>query len=72
MKMADYLKRFNEKLRERYRSHPEVFGEKLSELILPIIRDKRFLHSWRGTFMTMEFDEESRKQVIEKLSELNF
>ncbi|MBS7654292.1 hypothetical protein KEJ43_04390 [Candidatus Bathyarchaeota archaeon] len=52
--------------------HPEVFGEKLRESILPIIRDKRFLLSWRGTFMTMEFNEESRKQVMEKLSKLNF
>lgn len=32
MKMADYLKGLNEKLRERYMSHPEVFGEKLSEI----------------------------------------
>ncbi|MBS7612132.1 nucleotidyl transferase AbiEii/AbiGii toxin family protein [Candidatus Bathyarchaeota archaeon] len=40
-------------LKERIREvmpHPEVFEEKLRKSILPIIEDKRFLHSWRGDF----------------------
>lgn len=36
--------------------YPEVFKAKLRESILPVISDKRFLHSWRGTFMTKEFN----------------
>ena len=48
--------------------HPEVFKEKLAESILPIMRDKRFLNSWKGMFMTDEFDEETKKRVIEQLS----
>ena len=51
--------------------YPEVFGEKLRKSILPTIRDKRFLHSWRGTFMTTELNEEIKKQIIEELSKLN-
>ena len=47
--------------------YPEVFDEKLRNSILPIIKDERFLHSWRGTFMTIEFTEEIKKQVIEEL-----
>ena len=48
--------------------HPEVFKEKLAESILPIMRDKMFLNSWKGMFMTDEFDEETKKRVIEQLS----
>lgn len=51
--------------------YPEVFREKLRKSILPIIRDKRFLHSWRGTFMTTEFNEEIKEQIIQQLSKLN-
>ncbi len=50
--------------------YPEVFREKLSKSILPIIMDKRFLHSWRGMFMTTEFNEEIREQIIKQLSRL--
>ena len=52
--------------------YPEVFREKLRESILPTIKDERFLHSWRGTFMTTELNEEIKKKIIEKLSKLNF
>jgi len=51
--------------------YPEVFREKLKKSILPTIRDKRFLHSWRGTFMTTELNEEIRKQIIKQISKLN-
>ncbi|MEM2613525.1 MAG: nucleotidyl transferase AbiEii/AbiGii toxin family protein [Nitrososphaerota archaeon] len=51
--------------------YPEVFREKLRKSILPIIRDKRLLHSWRGTFMTTEFNEEIKEQIIQQLSKLN-
>lgn len=62
-----------EGLRERVREvmpYPEIFDEKLTKSILPIIKDGRFLHSWRGTFMTTDFNEEVKEQVIRKLSEL--
>ncbi|MFQ6075528.1 MAG: hypothetical protein ACE5Z5_05270 [Candidatus Bathyarchaeia archaeon] len=48
----------------------EVFREKIEKSILPVISDKRFLHSWRGTFATDEFDEEARSTVIDKLNKL--
>jgi len=47
-----------------------MFREKIRESILPIISDKRFLHSWRGTFATTEFDEEARSIVLDKLTKL--
>jgi len=62
-----------ERLEERVREvmpYPEAFKEKISESILPIIKDKRFLHSWRGLFMAAEFNEETKEQVIEQLSKL--
>lgn len=50
--------------------YPEVFREKIKKSILPVVSDKRFLHSWRGTFATTEFDEEARSTVIAKLNKL--
>lgn len=49
---------------------PEVYKEKLRESILPLMKDKRFLHSWRGTFMATEFNGEVKEQIIEQLSRL--
>jgi hypothetical protein len=49
--------------------YPDLFGEKIDSL-LSIIEDKRFLHSWHGTFMTTDFDEDAKKRVIEELSRL--
>jgi len=60
-------------LMERIREivpYPELFEEELRGSILPTIKDKRFLHSWRGTFVSTELNEEQRKQVIEQLSSL--
>ena len=49
--------------------YPDLFGKKI-ESLLSIIEDKRFLHSWRGTFMTTDFNEDAKKSVIEELSKL--
>ena len=49
---------------------PEVFKEKLRNSVLPKIKDEKFLHSFRGTFMTKEFDEKVWKQVILQLFKL--
>lgn len=62
-----------ERLEERVNEimpYPEEFKEKLRKSILPIIKDKRFLHSWRGTFMTTEFSEEIKEQVVQQLAKL--
>jgi hypothetical protein len=50
--------------------YPELFEKKLRESILPTIKDKRFLHSWRGAFVSTEFNEKHREIVIEQLSSL--
>lgn len=50
--------------------YPEIFEDKVRKSILPVISDKKFLHSWRGTFATTEFDEEARSIVVDRLSKL--
>jgi hypothetical protein len=62
-----------ERLKERIGEilpHPGIFNEKLGISILPIMRDKRFVDSWRGIFMTTEFDDKVKEQIIDKLSKL--
>lgn len=49
--------------------YPEVFEEKIKSIV-SIISDKRFLHSWRGTFATLEFDEKAGNTVIDDLNKL--
>jgi len=49
--------------------YSDLFGKKVDSL-LSIIEDERFLHSWRGMFMTTDFDEDVKKQVIDELSRL--
>ena len=49
--------------------YQEVFIEKI-RFMLPLISDKRFLHSWRGTFATLEFDEKAKSTVIDELKKL--
>lgn len=63
-----------EGLTERIREilpYPEVFEEKLKKSVLPLLKDKRFLHSLRGMFMTTEFNEETKERIIERLSKLS-
>ncbi|MGQ9469832.1 MAG: hypothetical protein ACUVTD_08475 [Nitrososphaerales archaeon] len=47
--------------------YPNVFKKKLKESIIPIISDKRFIDSWRGTFLTTEFDEKKKVEVLRRL-----
>jgi len=59
-----------EDLKERTKEilpYSDVFKKKLEESIMPIISDKRFIDSWRGTFLTTEFDEENKNKVLRKL-----
>lgn len=49
--------------------YPEVFTENLRNSI-KIISDKRFLNSWRGTFVTTELTEEDKNEAIEKIQKI--
>jgi hypothetical protein len=49
---------------------PEIF-EKNMQLIIDDISDKRFLDSWKGTFVTTEFTERTKKQVLKELKKLS-
>ena len=51
-------------------SHPEIIEENL-KLIISDISDKRFLDSWKGTFVTTEFTERTREEVLKKLKKLS-
>jgi hypothetical protein len=47
-------------------AHPEIL-EKNLKLIIADISDKRFLDSWKGTFVTTEFTEKTKEQVLKEL-----
>ena len=51
-------------------SHPEIIEENL-KLIISDISDKRFLDSWKGTFITTEFTEKTKEEVLKKLQKLS-
>jgi hypothetical protein len=50
--------------------YPEIFSIKLKERIIPEIRRKTFLDSWRGMFGTTKYNEEDRRKVIIELEKL--
>jgi len=61
------------KLKERLMQvlpFPEVFREKLESKILPEMRSKTFLHSWRGAFGTSTYSEEDRMKVLKIVMEM--
>jgi hypothetical protein len=51
-------------------AHPEII-EKNLKLIQKDISDKRFLDSWKGTFVTTEFTEKTKEEVLKKLKKLS-
>ena len=51
-------------------AHPEIIEENL-KLIISDISDKRFLDSWKGTFVTTEFTENIKEEVLKKLKILS-
>jgi len=51
-------------------AHPEIL-EKNMQLIINDISDKRFLDSWKGTFVTTEFTEKTKEQVLKELKKLS-
>jgi hypothetical protein len=49
--------------------HPEIIEENL-KFIISDISNKRFLDSWKGTFVTTEFTENIKEEVLKKLKAL--
>lgn len=49
---------------------PDVVKRTASEIIIPEISDRRFVDSWRGTFVTTDFGEKEKSEVLEKLEEM--
>lgn len=49
---------------------PQVMKKDLRNFIVPVLEDKRFLHSWRGMFITKDFTEETKDEVLRHLREL--
>ncbi len=52
-------------------AHPEIL-EKNLKLIITDISDKRFLNSWKGTFVTTDFTEETREKILKELKKLSY
>jgi len=48
----------------------KAFGDYLRETIIPEISDERFVNSWRGMFLTPEFNEDVKREVISQLRSL--
>ena len=51
-------------------AHPKIIEENL-KMIISDISDKRFLDSWKGTFITTEFTEKTKEEVLKKLKKLS-
>jgi hypothetical protein len=51
-------------------ARPEIIRKNL-RLIQKDISDKRFLDSWKGTFVTSEFTENTKEEVLRKLKKLS-
>lgn len=51
-------------------AHPEIVKKNL-KLAQKDISDKRFLDSWKGTFITTEFTEKMKEQVLKELKKLS-
>ncbi len=51
-------------------AHPKIIEKNLS-IIISDIADKRFLDSWKGTFVTTEFTEATKKSVLQELKKVS-
>jgi len=50
--------------------YPEVFRSKFEEIIIPAMKRKSFIDSWRGIFGTTKYTEEDKRKVISSLEKL--
>ncbi|MCD6592460.1 hypothetical protein J7L00_00015 [Candidatus Bathyarchaeota archaeon] len=60
-------------LSERIRQilpYPEVFKSKLEVNIIPVVKRRAFIDSWRGVFGTTKYAEDDRRRIIETLETL--
>ncbi len=51
-------------------AYPDIFFKNIDKIVLPAISDKRFVNSWRGTYITTEFTEKNKIEVLKKLTDL--
>ena len=58
-----------DRAREEF-AHPEIM-EKNMQLIIDDISNRRFLDSWKGTFVTTKFTEMTKEQVLKELEKLS-
>ena len=49
---------------------PAIFARNLEQKIMPDIKNRLFLNSWKGTFITSEFTEQDQKMVVKELESL--
>ncbi|MEW5936480.1 MAG: DUF6036 family nucleotidyltransferase [Candidatus Thermoplasmatota archaeon] len=47
--------------------YPDIFTKNIHDVIISQVSHKRFVDSWRGTFVTSEFDEERKHRVLREL-----
>ncbi len=49
---------------------PSIFTRNLEQKIIPDIKNKLFLNSWKGTFITGEFTEQNQETIVKELESL--
>ena len=47
--------------------NPKVFEKNLRKIVIPEISDERFVNSWRGMFLTSEFNDDVKREVIKQI-----
>lgn len=47
--------------------YPDIFAKNIRDVISPQVSHERFVDSWRGTFVTKEFDEDCKELVLKEL-----
>ncbi len=48
--------------------YPEIFVDNIETKLIPVVSNKRFLDSWKGIYVTKDFNEETQSKVL-KLAE---
>ncbi len=59
-----------EKRMKKILPYPKTFHENLKNQVIPDIKDDRFIHSWHGTFISTEFNNDDKNNVIDRLKNL--
>lgn len=55
---------------EEILTHPSLFKQKINQELIPEIKKRTFLDSWKGTFATTRYTDNDKEKVIQQLEKL--